>query len=198
MADETPGVITLAVVRRALRGHHPQPAAAAGARPAAVSLVLVEGPRGVDLLLIRRAERPDDPWSGQIALPGGRQDPDDVDLLATAVRETREETGVELASAERLAVLDDLAPRTSTLPPVVVRPFVFGLPRRPELTINAEVQRAFWVSLARFSEPGVRSDVTLTLSGGERTLPAYRLGEDVVWGMTERILTPLIHTITNL
>jgi len=198
MADETPGVITLAVVRRALRGHHPQPAAAAGARPAAVSLVLVEGPRGVDLLLIRRAERPDDPWSGQIALPGGRQDPDDVDLLATAVRETREETGVELASAERLAVLDDLAPRTSTLPPVVVRPFVFGLPRRPELTINAEVQRAFWVPLARFSEPGVRSDVTLTLSGSERTLPAYRLGEDVVWGMTERILSPLIHTITNL
>src|SRR2546421_732987 len=110
MDDKTPGVITLAVGRRALRGHHPQPAAAAGARPAAVSLVLVEGPRGVDLLLIRRAERPDDPWSGQIALPGGRQDPDDVDLLATAARETREETGVELASAERLAVLDDLAP----------------------------------------------------------------------------------------
>ena len=198
MADGAGRLITLAAVRRALAGHQPQPAAAAGARPAAVSLVLLDGPAGAEILLIKRAERAGDPWSGQIAFPGGRQDPEDRDLLATAVRETREETGVELASAERLAVLDDLAPRTSTLPPVVVRPFVFGLPRRPELTINAEVQRAFWVPLARFSEPGVRSDVTLTLSGSERTLPAYRLGEDVVWGMTERILTPLIHTITNL
>src|SRR5204863_9089886 len=131
MADAGPGVITLAAVRRALVGHQPQPAQAPGARPAAVSLVLVEGAEGAELLLIKRAERAGDPWSGQIALPGGRQDPGDADLLATAVRETREETGVDLATAERLGILDDLAPRTASLPPVIVRPFVFALPRRP-------------------------------------------------------------------
>jgi 8-oxo-dGTP pyrophosphatase MutT (NUDIX family) len=198
MADAARGVITLAVVRRALLGHHARPAEAPGARPAAVSLVLVDGPEGAEILLIKRAERAGDPWSGQIAFPGGRQDRDDRDLLATAVRETREETGVELAAAERLGVLDDLAPRAATLPPVIVRPFVFALPRRPVLATNAEVQRAFWVPLARLSQSDVQAEVRLTLSDGPRTLPAYRLGEDIIWGMTERILTPFVHTITQI
>jgi 8-oxo-dGTP pyrophosphatase MutT (NUDIX family) len=161
-------------------------------------LVLVEGAEGAEILLIKRAERAGDPWSGQIAFPGGRRDPRDRDLVGTAMRETREETGVELAAAERLGVLDDLAPRYTTLPPVVVRPFVFALPRRPVLTTNAEVQRAFWVSLARLSHPDSRSEMTLPLPDGERTLPAYRLGDDVIWGMTERILTPFVHMISKL
>ena len=198
MADGAGRLITLAAVRRALAGHQPQPAAAAGARPAAVSLVLLDGPAGAEILLIKRAERAGDPWSGQIAFPGGRQDPEDRDLLATAVRETREETGVELAAAERLGVLDDLAPRAVTLPLVIVRPFVFALPRRPVLTNNAEVQRAFWVALARLSEPAVQSQLTITLKDGVRTFPAYRLGEDIIWGMTERILTPFVHTINQV
>ena len=191
-------MITLAAVRLALVGHQPQPAQAPGARPAAVSLVLVEGAEGAEILLIKRAERAGDPWSGQIAFPGGRQDPEDRDLLATAVRETREETGVELAAAERLGVLDDLVPRSVTLPLVIVRPFVFALPRRPVLTTNAEVQRAFWVALARLSEPAVQSQLTITLKDGVRTFPAYRLGEDIIWGMTERILTPFVHTINQV
>ena len=198
MADGAGRLITLAAVRRALGGHQPQPAAAAGARLAAVSLVLVDGPAGAEILLIKRAERASDPWSGQIAFPGGRQDPEDRDLLATAVRETREETGVELAAAERLGVLDDLVPRSVTLPLVIVRPFVFALPRRPVLTTNAEVQRAFWVALARLSEPAVQSQLTITLKDGVRTFPAYRLGEDIIWGMTERILTPFVHTINQV
>ena len=65
--------------------------------------------------------------AGQIAFPGGRYEPQDADLLATAVRETREETGVDLTNRERLGSLDDLYPRTPTLPPVIVRPFVFAL-----------------------------------------------------------------------
>src|SRR2546430_1644793 len=116
----------------------------------------------------------------------------------SALRATREETGVELAAAERLGVLDDLVPRSVTLPLVIVRPFVFALPRRPVLTTNAEVQRAFWVALARLSEPAVQSQLTITLKDGVRTFPAYRLGEDIIWGMTERILTPFVHTINQV
>ena len=89
-------MIALATVRRALRDHRPQVADAPDARPAAVALVLLDGPQGIEILLIKRAERADDPWSGQIALPGGRYDVGDRDLEATAVRETREETGVDL------------------------------------------------------------------------------------------------------
>ena len=191
-------MITLATVRRALRDHHPQVADVPDARPAAVALVLLEGPQGLEILLIRRAERADDPWSGQIALPGGRYDVGDRDLFATAVRETREETGVDLSAAERLGVLDDLHPRTPTLPPVVVRPFVFALTRRAGLVPSDEVQRAFWLPLGRLSDPGVRRAVTLTLHGAVRTFPAYLVDDELIWGLTERILTPFVDLLGNL
>jgi len=166
------------------------------ARPAAVALVLLEGQQGLEILIIKRAEREDDPWSGQMAFPGGRYGAGDLDLEATAVRETREETGVDLSGAERLGALDDLYPRTSLLPPVVVRPFVFALSRRAALVPSDEVQRAFWLPLARLSEPGVRRDVTLTLRGGTHTLPAYLVDDDLIWGMTERILTPFVDLVS--
>jgi len=190
-------VITLAAVRRALRDHRPQVADAPDARPAAVALVLLEGPRGLELILIKRAERGDDPWSGQIALPGGRYEGGDRDLEATAVRETSEETGVDLSGAERLGALDDLYPRTSLLPPVVVRPFVFALTRRAALVPSDEVQRAFWLPLGRLSEPGVRREVTVTVRGGAHTLPAYLVDDDLIWGMTERILTPFVDLVSQ-
>jgi len=191
-------VITRAAVRRALRDHRPQVADAPDARPAAVALVLLEGRQGLEILLIRRAERADDPWSGHIALPGGRYDGGDRDLEATAIRETREETGVDLSGAERLGVLDDLYPRTPALPPVVVRPFVFALARRSPLVPSDEVQRAFWLPLVRLSEPGVRREVTLTLGGAARVLPAYVVDDEMIWGMTERILTPFVDLVARL
>jgi len=167
------------------------------ARPAAVALVLLEGPQGLELILIKRAERGDDPWSGQIALPGGRYEGGDRDLEATAVRETSEETGVDLSGAERLGALDDLYPRTSLLPPVVVRPFVFALTRRAALVPSDEVRRAFWLPLGRLSEPGVRREVTVTVRGGAHTLPAYLVDDDLIWGMTERILTPFVDLVSQ-
>jgi 8-oxo-dGTP pyrophosphatase MutT (NUDIX family) len=201
MAQPAPGVITLAQVRRALRGHQPRTVDAPDALPAAVALVLLDTvPPGLEILLIRRAERVGDPWSGQIAFPGGRYERGDPDLLATAIRETREETGVDLGHAERLGSLDDLYPRTATLPPVVVRPFVFALDRRPPpgLVPSAEVERAFWLPLVRLGEPGVRREITLKLRGVERTFPAYLVDDEVIWGMTERILTPFIGLATQV
>ena len=186
---------TLATVRFALHDFRAKPERAPGASPAAVALILLEGPQGLETLLIRRAERADDPWSGQVALPGGRRDPTDADLLGTAIRETREETGVELSAAERLGVLDDLYPRTSTLPPVVVRPYVFALASRPTLVPGVEAARVFWLPLARLTQRGVRRDLTLAVRGVERTFPAYVIEETVIWGMTERILTPFLKLI---
>jgi hypothetical protein len=94
-------------------------------------------------------------------------------------------------------VLDDLHPRTPILPPVVVRPFVFALARRAALAPSDEVQRTFWLPLRRLSEPGVRREVTLTLRGGPRTFPAYLVDEELIWGMTERILTPFVDLVTS-
>ena len=190
--------IDLSTVRLALSKHRPVEVDEPGTFPAAVALVLIDGPQGLETLFIERAERADDPWSRQIAFPGGRRDPADVDLFATAVRETREETGVELRTAERLGVLDDLYPRTPVLPPVVVRPFVFALPalpRRPEVTPSDEVHAAFWVPLASLQAPGVHQVVTVTPRGMTLSVPAYILGTHAIWGMTERILTPFLELL---
>ena len=189
-------MITLEQVRRALRSYRPAVVDAPEALPAAVALILYEGTAGVEALFIKRAQQAGDPWSGQLALPGGRREPADADLLATAVREAREETGIDLAGVERLGALDDLYPRTPTLPPVVVRPYVFAVRSRPALVPDVEVERAFWVPLAHLGEPGVRRELTLAVRGVERTFPAYQLGDDVLWGMTERIITPFVQLVS--
>lgn len=185
----------LPAIRRALAARVPREAVAPEARPAAVALVLFEDPGAPDpqLLFIERAVRTGDPWSGQIAFPGGRRDPGDADLAATAIRETQEETGIDLSEAERLGTLDDLYPRIPTLPPVVVRPFVFAVPRRSDITPSDEVSEAFWVPLTDLRTVGTYREISVTPPGGTSfTVPAYVLGSRTIWGMTERILTPLL------
>ena len=164
---------------------------------ASVAVILHDGDEGIEALFIHRAVRAGDTWSGQIAFPGGRRDPGDADLLATAIRETREEVGVDLSSAERLGVLDDLYPRTPVLPPVVVRPFVFALTARPTIVVSPEVQSAFWVSFRALQSPGVSGTFTVDHPGiPRRAMPAYTLGKHTIWGMSERILTPLISLVS--
>lgn len=189
---------TLEDARRKLRHYTPTEIPfEAGMIAAAVAIILHEGAEGLEALFIRRAVRAGDTWSGQIAFPGGRREPRDADLLATAIRETHEEIGVTLLDAERLGVLDDLYPRTPVLPPVVVRPFVFALTEQPAITLSSEVQEAFWVSFRALEPPGVRGEVTVDHPGiPRRVLPSYTLGNRTIWGMSERILTPLISLVS--
>lgn len=158
---------------------------------AAVAVILAPGPDSV--LLIRRAEREGDPWSGHVGLPGGRHDPADTDLCVTAMRETVEEVGLTLSRDDLLGALDDVWPRTPGRRLILVRPFVFWIPKRPPLSPNREVADAFWVPLGELSDPSIYRDTPLRVRGEERLFPAYHLGpRDLVWGLTERILTPLL------
>ena len=167
------------------------------ARPAAVAVILHEAPEGISALFIKRAEQLGDPWSGQIAFPGGRYEPDDGDLLATAIREAREETGIDLAAAELLGALDDVNPRSPHLPPIVVRPFVFAVTQQPALVINpAEVQRGFWIPFRILMDPLTSTQITITLRGVPRIFTAYKVDGEIIWGMTERILRLFLERIT--
>jgi 8-oxo-dGTP pyrophosphatase MutT (NUDIX family) len=153
---------------------------------AAVALVLAPAAGGLEALLIRRALRAGDPWSGHVGLPGGRRQSGDADLLQTALRETHEEVGLRLGTAELLGQLDDLKPTTRVLPSLVVRPFAFGLAARPELVLNHEVEEPLWTPLARLRAPRVTSRVAVR--GGELEVDSLVLGGHVLWGMTLRIL----------
>jgi len=195
---QPPSVITLQVVRRALAPLGAVPGTEPAGPSAAVALILSPGDHGnLDTLFIRRAARAGDPWSGQVALPGGRRSTGDPDLTATAVRETEEEIAVVLRRAERLAALADLHPRTPVLPPLIVRPFVFALDDRPAVRAGAEVHSVFWTPLSTLLAPGARRDIILPLrTTPPRTGPAYVIGADTIWGMTERIITALLEILS--
>lgn len=167
------------------------------ARPAAVALILHEDTDGISALFIKRAEQLGDPWSGQIAFPGGRFEEGDGDLLSTAIREAREETGIDLNAAEPFGALDDVNPRSPHLPPIFVRPFVFAISHRPPHTNSpAEVQRSFWIPFKTLIDPGTSDQITMTFRGVPRTFTAYKVEGEVIWGMTERIVRLFLERIT--
>lgn len=159
-----------------------------------VAVLLAPGPRGLDALFIRRAERAGDPWSGHIGLPGGRRDAGDADLLDTALRETREEVGVELPRAALLGALDDLEPSLASNPPLLIRPFVFGVESRPVVGTSAEVTDSFWIPLD--SLHAARGTATVAIRDKALPVPCFRVANLpeglVIWGLTYRIIGGLL------
>ena len=184
---ERPGL----VLERAEPDPDPRPL-----RHAAIALVLRAGAAGEgepELLLIKRAEHEMDPWSGHVALPGGRYEPEDATLAETAVRETLEETGLDLARDGRiLGTLDEISPRTPVLPRIVVRPHVALIGGDTTVTPSPEVAAAFWVPLRALREERGWSEATIVVRGQERRVPCFEYGEYLVWGLTERVLRQFV------
>ena len=162
------------------------------ARLAAVAAVLrvVDEP---ELLFIKRAEVAHDPWSGHVAFPGGRMEPGDESLEATAIRETFEELSLDLRQGQILGRLDDLAPRSPVLPPIIIRPFVALVSPDVDLKLSREVASVFWVPLSQIRDPRAQVEHEIVYAEGQSMrFPAYRLQQHVVWGLTERIVRQLI------
>jgi 8-oxo-dGTP pyrophosphatase MutT (NUDIX family) len=146
----------------------------------------------LELLFIKRAEVPGDPWSGHIAFPGGRHAPADGSLERTAIRETQEELAVDLTRGQVLGRLDDLAPRSRALPPIIVRPFVAVVGSDVTLSPNAEVAQAFWVPVRTLCAPAAQAEHVVHVNGNAVRFPAFQIDTHVVWGLTERILRQLL------
>lgn len=159
-------------------------------RCAAVACVLDDEPAGARVLLMKRAERAGDPWSGHISLPGGGYQPDDGDLLATAIRETREELGIDLRGARLLGSLQPLHPRTSGPNGIEVTPFVFHTPVALEPVCGPEALAAFWLPLDLAATGAL--DSTYEYPIANMKFPAWNYEGYVIWGLTWRILRDLL------
>lgn len=159
-------------------------------RGAAILLALREGSDGEpELLMIKRSEFAGDPWSGHIACPGGRMEPEDRDLAETAVRETREETGVDIAVEGRLlGHLDELSPMSAHLPRLVIRPYVGLVRAAVQLVPSREVAAVFWVPLTELQRQEAWGTGTVAMRGREEQVRVFRYADYMVWGLTERVL----------
>lgn len=163
----------------------------------AVALVL-RPEEDLELLFIKRAEHERDPWSGHMALPGGRRNPADPDLLATALRETEEETGVATRLCTFIGALDEVAPGNPRLPRLMIAPFLVCVPpATPAMPASHEVTATVWIPLAALREPGAVSELLVEFEGTSRAYPSLRYGEYVIWGLTHRILTQFFELVDS-
>ncbi len=186
-----------------LSRHAPRPRD--GAEPdrfASVAIILREViGAGPEVLVIRRSEHPTDPWSGHMALPGGRKDPRDASTRHAAEREVMEEVGLDLAATGHLlGRLDDVAAvaRGQRLG-LTIAPFVYAIAadRAVALTLNHEVQEALWVPFSDLAGPDHRSTRTYPMGGGQVELPCWRWNDRVIWGLTYNMLSTLIQLVES-
>ncbi|MYD25279.1 MAG: CoA pyrophosphatase [Gemmatimonadetes bacterium] len=185
----------LVVKLRTRRGRLLDPAREALTASVALPLRMRGAGKGLELLYLLRARRGGDPWSGHISFPGGKIDASDASPRETAIRETREETRLDLTRAEYLCRLDDQATHLSK---VHVAAFVYFIQRGTMLSLNHEIQRAYWVPLTDLMDEN--RYVTTVVSGdwGERVVPAINLlGAEgpVLWGLTYRFTAQVLDCI---
>jgi len=185
--------LTWARIEAALLSRPPARVAEAVSARAAVALILREGPSGLELLFIRRADHPQDPWSGQMAFPGGRAEPGEEDLKATAVRETAEEIGVDLESgAQCLGILDEVRAMARMRPvSLTILPFVFRLRGEIAPVLSDEVRSLHWIPLDELLAAERRSVMDYVQEGATMQFPCLRVEDVVIWGLTYRMLLGL-------
>ena len=191
--------MTIVSVQERLRSYRPVALDAPGAARAAVAVVLREAEQGAEFVVIHRSHRRNDPWSGHMALPGGHRDPVDRDLFTTAVRETREEVGIDLERhAQLLGNLDDLRAIGGGRPlDLIITPFVCAVTAAVQLTPNQrEVQSAFWVPLASLRHDETRGAFRHRLGGQDIEHPAFVYRGHTIWGLTHRILSSLLDLLS--
>jgi 8-oxo-dGTP pyrophosphatase MutT (NUDIX family) len=147
---------------------------------AAVAVILDR--EAVRVLLIRRSEREGDRWAGQIALPGGLYRPEDASPIKTAIREAKEEVGLDLRPDLCLGHLGAFSPLSR--PGMRVIPYVFALKDEPRLMARPEeVKEVRWVPLRGLSK------------AKDEKGKAYAYEDWVIWGLTARILAKLMRLL---
>ena len=183
-------MMTVNEIRSALEGRQHKPAKfKATSRQASVAMILSGRERDLEVCFIRRAERVGDPWSGQVAFPGGKADSSDSDAHSVAERETHEEVGLKLTATHRVGPLPTRQVATRNL---VLSPFIYHIDTNEKATVFArepdEVAHVFWVPMRHLFKQSSATELEYPIGGSEMTFPGIRYEEDVIWGLTLNVL----------
>jgi 8-oxo-dGTP pyrophosphatase MutT (NUDIX family) len=161
---------------------------------AAVAIMVREGLDATEMLMIRRATREGDPWSGHMGFPGGRRDPGDPCNFSCALRETEEEIGVDLGQwGTRLGELSDVNTGwRADRPEMLVTPFVFRVAELPELTPNHEVDDVVWVPLHFLMDHRNREPLAWEWKGQKMETDSYLYDSYRIWGLSLMMIDEMI------
>lgn len=153
---------------------------------AAVAIMVREGSEATEMLMIRRATREGDPWSGHMGFPGGRRDPEDASNFSCALRETREEIGVDLSQwGTPLGELSDVNTGwRKDRPEMLVTPFIFQVGELPALTPNYEVDDVVWVPLHFLMNEANREPLEWDWKGKKMETDSYLYDSYRIWGLS--------------
>ncbi len=157
---------------------------------AGAAVAIVHARAEDSVLLLRRTERADDPWSGHWSLPGGGCEPGDTDAIETALRELYEETGIRLSREALNCTLPLAHARSRTGPSIPVAPFVFEVEHEIAVSLDArEAVEACWIPLARLLDPAEHCVRAIPGMPPELVFPCLELGSMPLWGFTYRLLS---------
>ena len=154
---------------------------------AAVAILLRERNDDLEFFLVKRAEVEGDPWSGDMAFPGGKRGDGDRDLVETASREVLEETAIDLREKSKLGYMKPIYSSVRTN--MKVQPIVYVYDEEPQVSLNYELTRYLWAPMKELVQSRTKQDVKGWNSD------VYKYDGEVVWGLTFRMLEQLIEII---
>jgi len=156
---------------------------------AAVAILVKPDEDDLEILLVKRAEVTGDPWSGDMAFPGGKKMPEDRGLVGTVAREVLEETGIDLRSVGAFGYMEPVL--SSVRRNLKVQPVVYSFKEKPAVHLNYELTKYVWAPLSALRE----SRCQTVVKGWEG--PVFRVDGEIVWGLTYRMLETILEMLED-